>query len=48
MKKSRITFYDKVVLVEKNGRWVETRSSAYKRYKNTIKPLEQLLKDMEW
>lgn len=47
MKKSKLSYFDKVVLIEKDRNWVETKSSSYKRYKNTIEPLNNLLKEME-
>jgi len=28
--------------------WAETRVSAYKRYLHTIKPIEELIKYLEW
>ena len=31
-----------------NPYWVETRVSAHKRYLHTIKPIEDLLKYLEW
>lgn len=31
-----------------NPYWSETRVSAYKRYLHTIKPIEELLKYIEW
>ena len=34
------------VLINKNGRWCETRVSKYYRYKHTIKPLDNLLKEL--
>lgn len=37
-------YFDKVVLIKKKNRYSETRLSAYKRYINTIKPLEDLIK----
>ncbi len=41
-------YFDKVVLIKKKNRYSETRLSAYKRYINTIKPLEDLIKYIEW
>ena len=47
-KKSIETYYDRVYLKKlPDGRFCETRLSAHQRYKNTIEPLEKLLKYLE-
>ena len=36
------------MVIKINGIWHMTRVDAYKRYHNTIKPIEDLLKYLGW